>query len=407
MRGKRVLKIKLLKKQREFVFSKNKYTAYIGGIGSGKTTAGAVKSILYALKYPMSIGLVVAPTYPMLRDVVIEKIFELCPAEVIESYSRTDKILSFINGSKILFRSLDRPDRIRGINADWGWLDEAAYVNRNAWSVFIGRIRGTRSNRHIFITTTPKGINWVYQQFESDESKLPDSKIIHATTFDNIFLPQDYIESLRQRYSAEFFEQELLAKFIRFKGLIYKEFDDKLHIVDPKYIPKFIEFDEFIAGVDWGYTVPSAILVVGIKNGNYYVVDEFYEKNIIIDELIDTAKSFQKFYNISAFYCDPSQPMFIEKLNAEGLYAEPGNNKVLAGISVLKGLFSENRILISSKCYNLIEELKIYSWEEKNGEYIDEPRKENDHAADALRYAIITHGYEEDVESIKVGDYIM
>ena len=55
--------------QEGFVRCADRFSFYVGGIGAGKTFAGAVRSILRAFDYPRSLGLIGAPTYPMLRDV--------------------------------------------------------------------------------------------------------------------------------------------------------------------------------------------------------------------------------------------------------------------------------------------------------------------------------------------------
>ncbi len=57
----------------------------------------------------------------------------------------------------------------------------------------------------------------------------------------------------------------------------------------------------------------------------------------------------------------------------------------------MRELFKANKLKIASRCINTIQELETYSYPDKKpgkNEYED-PIKENDHAMDALRYAIM------------------
>jgi hypothetical protein len=54
--------------QSDFVSCRERFSLYIGGIGSGKTWAGAVRAITTAWEHPGALGLIGAPTYTMLRD---------------------------------------------------------------------------------------------------------------------------------------------------------------------------------------------------------------------------------------------------------------------------------------------------------------------------------------------------
>lgn len=221
---------RLLPRQREFVFSEARFTAYVGGIGSGKTFAGATKALIEAVRYPRTIGLVLAPTYTMVRDVILETVQKIFPNDVVARYLETKHTMFLKNGSKILFRSAEKPEKLRGLNLAWAWLDEAAYVERQVWDVVIGRLRDKRGSRRAWFTTTPRGRNWIWELFVKE--KKEGYELVHATTYDNVYLPQDYIRALEQRYTGEFKEQELLGRFVTFEGLVYREFDEQKHVIN-------------------------------------------------------------------------------------------------------------------------------------------------------------------------------
>src|SRR5579863_572445 len=101
--------------QWQFVSCEARFSFYVGGVGAGKTYAGAVRSIARAFDYPGSLGLIGAPTYAMLRDATQRTFFELLPKLYIQIYNKAEGHLTLHNGSEILFRSLDEPDRVRGL----------------------------------------------------------------------------------------------------------------------------------------------------------------------------------------------------------------------------------------------------------------------------------------------------
>ncbi len=68
-----------------------------------------------------------------------------------------------------------------------------------------------------------------------------------------------------------------------------------------------------------------------------------------------------------------------------------GMNRVGAGIGLVSALLSTDQLLIHSSCTELLGEIPGYVWDTKaaqKGE--DAPVKLNDHAVDALRYAVAT-----------------
>ena len=85
----------------------NRHTSFVGGLGSGKSWSGAVKAVLYAIQHPGSLGLVCAPTYRQMRDSTLREFFKVLPRELIKSYNKSEYELVLINGSEVLFRSLE------------------------------------------------------------------------------------------------------------------------------------------------------------------------------------------------------------------------------------------------------------------------------------------------------------
>ncbi|HEY8541382.1 MAG TPA: terminase large subunit, partial [Pseudothermotoga sp.] len=87
-------------------------------------------------------------------------------------------------------------------------------------------------------------------------------------------------------------------------------------------------------------------------------------------------------------YADSAEPARIEEIARAGFNIYPAKKDVKDGIDFLK----RKMIYLYKDCTNTIKEIQMYKWKEnKNGEILDEPVKFNDHAMDAMRYAVYTY----------------
>lgn len=211
-------RFKLFPTQDDFVRCKDPFSGFFAGVGSGKTRGGAVKGCVYASEYEGSLGLIGAPTFPMLRDSTLRTVFEVFPPNLIAKYDKSDMVLKLTNGSEVLLRSLDDPEKARGPNLAWFWLDEGALCKPDAWKILVGRLRQPNFPHQGWVTTTPKGYNWCFQEFVVQER--PDYKFFHCSTRENKYLPEDYLKRLEESYkdNPEFALQELEGQFLPVGG---------------------------------------------------------------------------------------------------------------------------------------------------------------------------------------------
>jgi len=200
--------------QREFWRSPARYRAFVGGVGSGKSRAGAVE----ALRQPPGVGMVLAPTYPMLRDATLRSVADLAQrGNIVKSWHRTEMRMELINGLTILFRSADDPDRLRGPNLSWFWLDEAAMMPHDVWLIMLGRLRVAPGRA--WITTTPRGRNWVWQTWQAAG---PDYALIRSSSRDNPYLPAEFVATLEASYTSTFAAQEIGGEFVEPDGAMFR-----------------------------------------------------------------------------------------------------------------------------------------------------------------------------------------
>jgi phage terminase large subunit-like protein len=140
--------------QRAFLTSTDQTRLFVGGLGSGKTFAGWVAALM--LPPDAGLGLIMAPTYPMIRDVLIASL-ETHFRPFVSDINKTEHRVTFVNGMTCLLRSATDPDKMRGINAGWGWAEEACFIGHDAMTVWASRIRVGAERK--WVTTTPiKGV---------------------------------------------------------------------------------------------------------------------------------------------------------------------------------------------------------------------------------------------------------
>jgi phage terminase large subunit len=282
--------------------------------------------------------------------------------------------------STIVLRGWESIETLRGQKFDFLVLDEvASFRNFNTGWLEVLRPTLTDVQGDCLFIGTPKGFNHLYDLFNK-ESKDQDYKSFRFTTYDNPFIPREEVDKTKIELTEDSFAQEYMADFRKTEGLVFKEFDRNKHLSGT------IPMGESIAGIDFGYSNPSSVVNV-IKTGNkYYVNDEWYRTHQTTDQIAAAAINFAP----SKVYADPAEPDRIEVLRAKGLYCVDVSKDTAASIEKMHEIFLQNRLIIHPRCENLIYELETYAYPDtKDGRNAEEkPIKHNDHAIDALRYAL-------------------
>lgn len=387
-------------KQAQFVYAEQHHAAFVGGIGSGKTYAGCARALRAsygqvgntAVVTP-NLGVITAPTYPMLRDATLRTWMALAETHVPgfdpSMLNRSMMTAKLPNGSEVLFRSTEHPDRLRGPSITWWLADEAALYTPAVRPIMIGRLRQHGRLGYEFSATTPRGKNWVWKTFAQHERD--GYLLVQATSRDNVFLSDTLLEMWEREYTGDFARQELAGEFVAFEGMIYANFDRQKHVSRQR--PD--QFDRVIAGVDWGFANPGVIVVIGVDGDNrVWVLAEAYERRRRVEEWVSVAAQMRDLWGIRQFVCDPSEPDYIRLFRDGGLNAEGADNRVLPGIQMVQNLLpmgqdGRARLTVAPDCVNLLAEIEQYQWAENKAGLRDQPVKANDHAMDALRYAVV------------------
>jgi phage terminase large subunit len=375
-----------------------KYRAAFAGTGGGKTICGLAEGLVWSCENEGSVGYVFEPTYKMVRRTLIPTLENsrllgrpLIANPYVKDYRMGDNRIDFVNGSVLWFGSLEDPQMAEGPNIDWIMVDEAQYVRHfdEAWEVILRRLRGSgrsKTNRQgAWVTTTPPALlpgDRLYEFFEDADTRNPNSKVYRWSVHDNKDnLPKGYIEDLVRSHTGSLAKRFIEGKFAP-AGTGSFDYDSQIHEVENT---DRIHFNKIIYGVDFGWTNPSAIVAVGFDgDGRAYVLDEFYQNRTQMEVLISEAKLMRQQWGAGLFVCDRSEPQAIDSFRRAGLNAVADESKRDDGIHELGGRFQVSgdgkpRIYVRSTCVNWIHEVMVYSAEVK----------ENDHAVDATRYAIM------------------
>lgn len=395
-----------------------KYIRYNGGVGSGKTIIGCITVLHWAVLHRGEY-LIARQFMPELKDTTYAAFKEICPPELVIEDRIADMAIFIKTAdggrSKIMFRGLEEPDKLRSLNLSGFYIDEAAQVSEAAFILLQGRLRGSGLRKGI-ITQNPGGHNWCWRWFVKQDHFNYDSVKkqflnVQAPSTENHHLPEGYVETMKATWSPERVLREIMGSDDAFEGMVYSEFNRAVHVIQPFRIPE--EWTKVI-GIDHGYRNPSAWIYGAVDyDGTVYVYDEYYDKEKLVRDVCKANMNKIGQTKIEQARIDPSTrarrgttglsdyDAYLEALPS-GFPLLMANNDKTAGIDRVKGHLKVDansgkpKLFIFSTCSNLIDEVSKYRYAElpagRQGKHNEkeEPLKVDDHACDALRYLIMT-----------------
>ena len=428
--------LKPMPSQKLFIENPARFKIFAGGFGSAKTITGAMASVLISLWYPKNFGLVGRSTYPELRDTTRRELLQLpiiwdgkeyplVESPLAKSFNKAEGHLVFINGSEIVFRSLDDAfHKIKSLNLGWFWIDETTEVAEEVWMGLEGRLRRKGVPHVGFGTTNPEGHDWVWKRFIASAERIeriPSGKkdvpekirawgkntfLMSSYSSDNVHLPKDYVPNLVARYPDEWVKRYVYGSFDTFSGLIYANYrDDEPFLYDPRNVTIEPGWNRFVA-LDWGYRNPTAIVWGAVDfDGNLYIYDEYYAGGKVVSEVAEIIKAKSGNANIRQYLIDPSTRnnngnggrSILEEFAECGLYFNLAKNEVRAGINRVQeylkiGANGYPKLRVNRHCENWRREIQTYKWKDLKANATqdapEKPVKKDDHLMDATKYLV-------------------
>ncbi len=294
-------------------------------------------------------------------------------------------------GGEILFCGVNDDsarEKLKSVTAADGnitdvWIEEATELTRDDFEIIDDRLRGTLDGDlfyQIRLSFNPvSASHWIKKAFFDTDDK--NVLAHHSTYLDNAFCDKAYHTRMERRRitDPEGYRVYGLGQWGEAGGLVLQNFEVKSFDTDPQ------SFDSIRYGQDFGFNHANALLSVGIKDGDIYVLKELYLREKTTDEIIALAGDWSK---KTPMICDSAEPDRIHMWRRAG-YAARGVKKypgsVKGGIDWLKA----RRIFIHPSCEGVIDEISQWRWlKNPDGSYSDEPTPIRDDAMAALRYAV-------------------
>lgn len=272
-----------------------------------------------------------------------------------------------------VFYSTSNPDHLQGEGNDLVIFDEAA-TDDDGDHIIDQYILPTLLDRKgkLIIASTPKGRNWF-----AEWCARPDFLELVATTYDNPLIDPEDIDAMRERMTEPSFRQEILAEIVEETGRYWD--------ILPQPSDWEPESDEaVVCGLDWGIASPFAAVWLYRRGEEVHVLHEVYGAGLDADQ---QAKLVLMGPRAKRYVCDPSTPEPVLKVwHQTGLpHPYPGSRDRVGGWMLMRILIRDGRLRVHPRCFNLLREFTQAQIDPRNpSDLVNE-----DHALDALRYALI------------------
>lgn len=306
------------------------------------------------------------------------------------------KLTCKANGNQIIFRGMNddkQREKLKSITFQRGkltdvWLEEATEFTQADIEIIDDRLRGELPPGlfyQICMTFNPVNKNhWIKRVFFD----IPDDNVLthHSTYLTNRFIDAAYHARMERRkiVDPEGYQIYGLGEWGEIGGLI-------LHNWEIKDISQNInDYDDVAIGQDFGFNHANAILLLGIKDDNIYILDEIYEHEKDTSEIIQAAIA-HAIPTKRHMWCDSAEPDRIKEWTKAGYRARGVDKGGSAGsVKAQIDWLKQRSIYVHPHCVNTIKEMQQWKWkkDERSGEYLDEPVPIMDDAMAALRYGV-------------------
>jgi phage terminase large subunit len=279
--------------QLEFLNSKKREAAITSGLGGGKSFVLRLGLLVDALRYPGCMHCYASLSYQNMMDSAIPNFKNLLDSiGIVYKESKSQhSILVGPNETPCLFRSQETHTNMRSVEFGSLRCDELAYWEREAYLVFLGRLRDTKGPMHMRAATTPNGLNFFYELFKKDiEEKnkgYEKREMIRTSTRDNKHLPEDYIDLLESSYDTQMLEQELKGGFFASGTRTYYNFTRENNVRKCEFDPSL----PVVIGMDFNVN-PMTAVVMQHHGDNTHVFKEFWIENSNTEAMIDMIKNY-------------------------------------------------------------------------------------------------------------------
>lgn len=324
-----------------------------------------------------------------------------------------DMFIKFTDRNTLLeVRSAQNPENLVGESLDGVIMSEAAKHTKETWERYIRPALSDRKGSADF-TTTPEGFNWLYDEWmHGKDDTMPEYESWKFPSWLNTFAfpggaTDAEIALLKRTMTPEAFTQEIEADFGSFVGKIFPEWNVSQHVQPHSFNPAWPNYIAF----DFGYTNPLAAVEFQVSpDDQIYIWREHYKSYTMLEEHVRQLKSREQphGYHITMCFGDAADPEAVQYLNAHFAPTTANPNAKTNwrdGIDLIRSFMERDggedefggakdpipALHVDPSCLNVIREFNNYKAPSNSkGHNVTELGiKADDHAIDAIRYALV------------------
>lgn len=420
----------------DFIFDWD-YETYLlcGGYGSGKSYQVAFKIILKLLQEKRT-ALVVREVFDTIHDSTFDLIREILSemnllADLSNPKDKKTKVIMrnspmsflFPNGSKIIFKGMDKPEKVKSINGvSIVWIEEAPEVKLDGYKELLGRVRVPNMSMHFILSFNPVSKeSWPYRMFFValddtgtehtilDPERLYSKKCIvkngvyyhHSTPDDNPWLPKEYVARLDKLKSYDY-PLYLVARWGRFGptgARVLPQFEIAGNAKKFKEAVQHLGPENQYFGFDFGFETSFNAVIscsVDLQNSILYIWDEIYMNHVTdpqfanqpemqaLKRRINSLENYGK-----VLYADSEDPKAISYYRQCGFHIRGCKKFAGSRLSNTRKVKRFAKIICSPKCKNAIRELKDLTYaKDAKGNTVFDQFNIDPHTFSAIWYAL-------------------
>ena len=354
-----------------------------GGTRSTKTYSALQFLVFLAVGLARKLVIsVVSETLPHLKKGAIRDFERILQDEGIiggslrddARWNATDCFFTFASGTIIEFFSADAPGKVHGPSRDILFINEGQNIRWETANQLMIRTR-----EFVIVDYNPTHEFWAHTELAPD----PRFKQIVSTYKDNRFLTLAQIEDIEKgKKNANWWRVYGLGLTGQLEGVIY-QFEQIDRMPDSPGLVR-------IGGLDYGFTnskTAGVDILADVRRKKLYLDEMFYGSGMHNFDIIASlnAHGFPK--KGPRLYADCAEPKANSEIKLAGFNVWPSDKgkEITFQISFIQGW----EIYVTKTSTNIIHEFRNYLWDtDRDGNRLNHPIKDYDHAMDAFRYGV-------------------
>ena len=361
-----------------------------GGTRSGKSYSALQWLLVKALTEPNIVISIVRKSFPSMRVSIMRDWMGILKDLDIwneDSWSATEHIYTFDNGTIVEFMSIDSSEKRKGSARDYLFVDEANELSREDWFQLFIR---TRKKSIIAYNPSFGTNNYIFTEIQTH----PEADLYISTFRDNPYLEKQLIEEIERlkEINPEYYKIYGMGLPGNNVGTIFS-----INIIDE--VPEEAEFVAF--GMDFGFSIdPTALVAIWKRDKDLYIEELIYQKGMVTSDIANRLRELE--VGREEIWADSAEGRLIEELYRQGFNIKPvkkGKDSIRMGID----LMMQYRLNVKKSSINVVKEFGEYVWMvDKNGNFENVPVDYSNHSIDAIRYVCMERL---NAKKIKAGNY--